>query len=284
MAIQKQFEKIKENWLLIALFVFLFLVLFFFMSGGFHLGSQVSSARMDMAYDAGGVFMEHSRGSSSLAPDVIDRVLIKTASMSHTVTEFDIAQDKLNEIIAATSSILVRQNVFTQYDTYRTGTYTVSVPTDKYDEAISQLKQLGDLNFFTEHAHDITGSFIRLRDLLESEKHKLETFERMQENAVSIDEKLRLTDRIFEQQNRIRSLEHQIANQGDRVEFSQIDITLNERRPRHAQVVFATFSDLWSSFKASVNALLYFIAYVFPFLIAYLLLKLIVFWYRKIFN
>ncbi|MFT4303921.1 MAG: DUF4349 domain-containing protein [Candidatus Woesearchaeota archaeon] len=279
MVLKDQINKIKDNWLLIVIFLILFFAMIFMMSGGLYSVGGVRSSSMDIAY--GGQFYD-GRVSSSLAPDIVDRILIKTASLTTVVNDFNDAELRLKNIIDINNGIIVNQNVNTRYSKYKNGHYTVSVPTNNYDNAVAALKTIGQVESFNERANDITGSYIRLQDLLESEKNKLRTYEQMQSQTSNIDEKLRLTDRIFDQMNKIRSLEYQIANQDDRVEYSQININLREKTPRHANVIFATFSDLWSSFKASVNALLYLIAYVLPFVIAYFIFKLLLFIYRKI--
>lgn len=269
MGIKEQLMKIKDNWLLIAIFVLGIFMVFFLISGA---GSMNSSLKMA----SGGAYYESGsyRGydSNSLMPNVLERIVVKTASMSLEVKGFDDAQAQVKSYVQSNQAILVSENVNTVYSKYRNGYYTISVPKEKYAAMIEQLKGIGEVQSFNENANDITGSYLNLQDVLSAEQSKLRSYETLYNSTSNIDEKIKLLDRIYTQQNTVRQLELQKNNKDERIDYSQISLTMQEKRPTHANVVFATIGDLWSSFKASLNVMLYIIAYLSPFILLGLLI------------
>lgn len=277
MGFKDQLAKLKDNWLLILLFVFGFFMVFFMMAGGSMRSYGASNMlSVDSAYK--GSYSE-SYGSGyypstgdSLMPEVVNRIIIKTASMSTTVKDWDKSESDMRSYIKSNDAILTNENVNAAYGKYNNGYYTINVPTDKYDALITQLKSIGEVQSFSERANDITGSYVRLQDIITAEKARLDSYEKLYASSNNVDEKIKLMDRIYNQKNTISGLEYQLANQNERIDYSQISFTMQEKRPTHANVVFATFADLWSAFKQSLNVMLYVIAYVLPFLLLWLLI------------
>lgn len=277
MGLKEQFSKIKDNWLLIVLFVLgLFMVFFMIGGGGMRNYEASNMLAMDSAYSTG--YSESYGGGyypntgNSLMPEVVNRIVIKTASMSTIVKDWGKSESDLKSYIKSNDAILTNENVNAAYGKYNNGYYTIDVPTDKYDALITQLKSIGDVQSFREQANDITGSYVRLQDIITAEKARLDSYEQLYASSNNVDDKIKLMDRIYNQKNTISGLEYQLANQDERIDYSQISFNMREKTPTHANVVFATFADLWLSFKSSLNVMLYMIAYMLPFLLLWLLI------------
>jgi hypothetical protein len=286
MSFKEQLLKIKDNWLLIVLFALCLLVVMFISSFNGNLGSINSigykSASQDAAYPgyAGASYSEayYPRADSNFMPNVPNRIIVKTSSMSVQIKDFTSAENTFRLFIKTNNAIIMSENVNTDYSKYKTGYYTINVPVDNYDALIDQLKNIGEVKSFNENTNDITGSYISLQDTLDAETSRLESYEKLYNSTSNVDEKINLLDRIYDQKRTIKSLESQKENQNERIDYSQISFTLQEKRPTHADLVIASIEDLWSSFKASVNVLLYVLAYVLPFAI----LGLIIYGIRKL--
>lgn len=285
MSFSDQLSKIKENWLLILLFVFGFFLLFFFMSGSMRGGGfgESFSSSYDKAYISNANYegSYYPSSSNSLMPEVVNRIIVKTASMTSIVKDFDKAESDLKSYIASNNAIVTNENVNTVYGKYRNGYYTINVPTDKYDALATQLKAIGEVQSFNERANDITGSYVRLQDIIAAEKSRLDSYEKLYNSSYNVDEKIKLMDRIYTQKNTIRGLEYQLENQNERIDYSQISFSLQQKMPVHANVVFASLADLWSAFKQSLNVMLYLIAYVLPFIFLWFIIWLFVRIFRK---
>lgn len=282
MGFKEQLAKITDNWLLIVLFVFGFFMVFFVMAGGGSLTRMASTASYSSSMDRMAYSPESNYGgnypsnSNSLMPEIVNRIIIKTASMSTTVKDWDKSESDLKSYIKSNDAILTTENVNAAYGKYMNGYYTINVPTDKYDALITQLKSIGDVQSFNENANDITGSYVKLQDIIVAEKARLNSYEKLYNSSNNVDEKIKLMDRIYNQKNTISGLEYQLANQNERIDYSQISFTMQEKRPTHANVVFASLADLWSSFKQSLNVMLYLIAYTLPFILLWLLIWVVI--------
>lgn len=281
MSFKEQLMKLKDNWLLIVLFVFGFLCIFFFMtavgSRGFSspdimsssnsYSSKVSGTSSDESYNN-----YYPNQNTVLALNVLDRIIVKTASLNSIVKDFDKAETDLKSYIKSNDAIVTSKNVNTAYSKYKNGYYTINVPTDKYDALVNQLKSIGEVQSFNEKANDITGSYLNLQDIITAEKLRLESYEKLYNSTLNFNDKITLTDKMYAEKNNIRSLENQLNNQNEQIDYSQIKFTLQQERPTHANVVFATFDDLWSAFKESLKIMLYLIVYTLPFILLWFLI------------
>ena len=287
MGINEQINKIKENWLLIVLLV----VLVAAMSGLGNVFSiagmtqSLSSSRM-MLDSAGGYapvaeeayYGKSYYGSDNFAPEVDERVIIKTSYLSSEVKngQFKDAESKLKSIVSSSDSFLLNENVDksdTGWKSYYTGYYSIKVPTDKYSAVISQLKEIGEVQSFSESSSDVTGRYTDLNTQLDAEKERLHRYNDMYAEATDIEDKIRLSDLISSQERTVKYLEDAVKNIDQRVEYSQVSVTLSEKRSEYADITIAKLSQLVRSLVGSFNALLNLIFMVVPWAVAFLIIK-----------
>ena len=208
--------------------------------------------------------------NGDFAPDVQDRKITKSSSMSvETPTgSFSDAESKLKSVVRSSGSYLLNENV-NKYESgwksYYTGNYQIKVDSRKYNDVIAQLKSIGEVKSFSENAEDITGSYKNLEIELNVEKQRLLRYNKMYDEATLIADKLQLSDRIFEQERMIKYLEDSLKNIDQRIEYSTIYISLNEKQPEYAKIVFVKFSELVRSLVGSINSLLKLIFVALPY-------------------
>jgi len=278
MAIKKQLQTIKDNWL-IAVIV---LVLFMFLSGGMNMFGSMSRslgsanfAMQEMAMDSysGGYAKSNSYYESDFAPEVEERLITKTTSMSTEVKRgmFDDAETKLNSIIKSSDSYLLNQNSRKNgvgLAAYKSGSYTIKVDSEKYDAVIAQLKEIGDVKSFSENARDITASYTNTEVEIEVEKARLKRYEEMYKEAEIIEDKITLNDRIFNQERTIKYMEDRLKNLGNKVDYSTVQLSISEERSSYANIVLVKFADLIKGMVSSFNSLLRIIFSLIPWAIA----------------
>lgn len=63
----------------------------------------------------------------------------------------------------------------------------------------------------------------------------------MYKEATSIQDKLTLNDRIFDQERRIKYLTDSINNMDQRIEYSTVYISLTEKKSEYINIVFVKF-------------------------------------------
>lgn len=294
MAIKDQLIKIKENWLLIIIVLAVFA---FLNSGGIGNIRSLSSTAIgtsfekmsasDTAYSRGGYgIIPPIPSYGDFAPDVADRKVTKSSSISiETETGgFADAESKLKSVVRSTSSYLLNENV-NRYDSgwksYYSGSYQIKVDSKKYNDIVAQLKNIGEVKSFNENAEDVTASYKNLEIELNAEKQRLLRYNKMYEEATLIADKIQLSDKVFEQERMIKYLEDSIKNIDQRVDYSTIYVTLNEKQPEYANIMFVKFSELVQRLVASINGLLTLVFAAIPYAVAGLVAWLVIRFFRR---
>ena len=290
MSIKNQLIKIKENWLLLLIVL---VVLAFLNVGNVPVQLLSSKIGFEKAAVADGGYsrtgygiMPPQPGYGDFAPEVSDRKITKSSSLSTEIEAgtFKDAESKLKSIIRSTNSYLLNENV-NKYDSgwksYYTSNYQIKVDSRKYDDIIAQLKNIGEVKSFNENAEDVTASYKNLEIEINAEKQRLLRYNKMYEEATLVADKLQLSDRIFEQERTIKYLEDSLKNINQRVDYSSIYVTLNEKQPKFANIKFVEFSELVRRLVSSINSLLALIFAAVPYAVAALVIWLAVRLFRK---
>ena len=285
--ISEQFQKIKENWLIaVIVVVVLFLTLGgslfklsnFGLSASEKIGSPYSRDAGGASYSSQGYNTEYYSTNNDFAPDIKERKITKQTDITTEVQRgaFKQAESKVMNIISSSSSYLLNQNVNKYGDekkSYYVGSYTLKVDTSKYDSVVAQLKEIGEVNYFRESQQDITGSYKNLDIEIQAEKSRLDRYNQLSKESMQVEQKIQLTDKIFEQERKIKYLEDSLSNMDRKVEYSTIILTINEKRSDYVDVVFIKISELIKSFVNSINVLLKFIFSVVPWAVAFFILR-----------
>ncbi|MCS7254654.1 MAG: DUF4349 domain-containing protein [Armatimonadota bacterium] len=108
---------------------------------------------------------------------------------------------------------------------------TLRIPLERYSEALSQLRQLGQVENFRDNVQDVTEEFIdleaRLRNLKRSEQHLLELLRR----TSKVTELLQVERELSKRRSEIESLEGRLRYLTHQTTFSKIRVNLIEFRP-----------------------------------------------------
>ncbi len=283
MALKDQLSVVKENWLIALLLLVLVLLPLF---SGFS-GTNVFSQGVSKAYPAAEMAVAGSRSyfrDEGFAPEVAERKITKTATLSNEINRdgFKEAETQLKSIITATNSFLLSENV-AEYDSgrraYLQGYYQLKVETGKYEAVLSQLKNIGEVKQFSENLQDITEQHADLEIELAGEKERLLRYKEMYTEATAVNDKIELSDRIFNQERTIKYLEDALKNIDQRVDYSTIYLTLTEKQSGYANAVLVKFSDLIGNLVSSFNSLLALAFWAAPWLVVAVLAWL---GYRKL--
>ncbi|MFH0905775.1 MAG: DUF4349 domain-containing protein [archaeon] len=281
--LKSQFSKIKENWLMITLFI-VALVVF---SGIFNRGvtlfgssSNTTAYNENMAYDSISSYRGGATGkmiSPQIAYDsgsvdtfyMQNRKITKNSSISNEVErgKFSEAEAKLKSIINLSNSLLLSENV----NTYKNGNietkngyYSIKVEADKYSSIITQLKEIGKVTSFNENATDITQNYVNTQVELEVERNRLTKYQELYSD-INRKDQIDLIDRIFNQERTIKYLEDSLKNQDKQVVYSDIYLTINEKQSDWISITLVKLSELVRSFVNSVNSLLKLIMVILPY-------------------
>jgi len=290
MTVKEQFQKLKENWLIVLL---LGVVLILFMGlpavetvqQGMFQGGGIA---YDKGYAAESAVADSRIGimppiyyDGGFAPEVEDRKITKSASMTTEVERgtFQEAESRLKSIVSAADAFLLNENA-QKYDhgngrrSYYSGSYTIKVEAGKYESLVSQIREIGEVTWFSENADDITERFVDLETELAAEKERLARYKLMLAEAATVEDKIELSDRIFNQERTIKYLEEQLENVGTQVAYSTAYVTITEKQSEYVDAVLVKFSELVANFVHSLNSLLKLIVAAIPYVIVAVLVWL----------
>lgn len=280
MAIKTQIQTLKENWLIVALVLLVVGMLNTNIFSSLSLGSSPSYDAVAESYGAPESKMALGMAdrsfypspiySDNFAPDVATRLITKTAYMENEVKrgDFKEAESELKDILKLSDAFLLSENV-AKYDSgvkeYFTGYYNIKVESSKYTQLVSQLKEIGEVKSFSESGEDITGQFTDTKLELEAEKSRLQRYKDMLSEATLTEDKIRLSDLIFNQERTIKYLEDSLKSSEQRVEYSTISFTLREKRSEYADIALVKLGQLVQAFVESINNVLRLLFVILPY-------------------
>jgi hypothetical protein len=274
MTFKNQWNTLKENWI-IALIVLLVLLVPMFSgtTGSFSKGFAGPSGLMMESAMVARDSMVYNEGFAS---EIEERKITKSGSISSEVErgEFKEGELKLKSLISSTDSFLINENV-NRYgegrDSYYYGTYQIKVETIKYDLMLKAIKEIGEVQSFNENSKDITGSYYDIKTELNAEKEKLARFEQMYDEVKDISDKIELSEKIFDQERRVKYLEEAMSNKDLQVEYSTIYVTLKEEQSGYVGMAVVKFSELVRNIVNSFNNILSLLFWAVPWVILVLL-------------
>ncbi len=283
MNLKKNIQNLKTNWLTILAV----LILFLFFSG-FNLNSfpEIQNFPADSS-SALGVARGFPPGTSEdIAPDVKDRIKTFYAYIGIEVSKGKIqeATDKIKSEIKKTSSILINEN-FNSYnngaETIKTASFSIKVPVSEYSDFLEFIKSSGTIVSLTEQSDDITGHATNLQIELKAEQARLERLESLYSIAKTAEEKISLTDKIFEQERRIYYLEEALSTQGQTIDYATISLTIQEKESPFKNIKLITLTELLKSFITSLSSMIRLIVIIIPYAIAVFIIWFV---YKKLKN
>ncbi len=277
MTLKAQLTVLKDNWLIAAAFVILILLVSIY---GNQAGTLAGAGLMAKTVYSGEalIAMDSSRSMAlpyeqGFAPEVAERKITKNAALSNEIErgKYKEAETQLKAIVTATDSFLLSENVNEQgsrRQAYLQGYYQLKVETSQYDAVISQIKTIGEVKQFSENAQDVTEQHTNLKIELAGEKERLQRYTEMYKEAANINDKIELSDRIFNQERTIKYLEDALKNINQKVDYSTIYVTLTEKQSGYANIMLVRFSELAGALVNSLNSLLALVFWLGPWLMA----------------
>ena len=166
-----------------------------------------------------------------------ERKIIRSASLTIEVENFDEAVDMINSIILGIG-IIQESNISTdrvyvedQLKLVKKGTIVLRVNKDKFDSVINNLTGIGDVYNQSINGQDVTDKYVdtesRLR-LLRLEQDKLEAY---LVKLSDLDQIFKTESRLTDIRQEIESLTGNLNKMSSLVELSTITLTMNEKYP-----------------------------------------------------
>jgi len=158
--------------------------------------------------------------------------IVKTARLDVEVSSKDYANKKkvIDDLISQ-SYFLNKNEYSSRYGSDNIKTYhiTLKVPSKDYDKIIDNLKEVGDIVYFSENLVDRTQNYQDYEAYIRTYNLEKERVEKLLEKATDVKDILQIENKLFEIQRKIDSYKQQLKRVEDDVEYSTIRFSLIEK-------------------------------------------------------
>jgi hypothetical protein len=110
----------------------------------------------------------------------------------------------------------------------RSGSLTLRVPAESFDETLRALRALGTVQVESVHGKDVTADYVDLRARLRIAKSRREVLLDLMQEATTIEQTIRVQNALDETQLRIEQIQGELRLLDDRTSLATINIDLRE--------------------------------------------------------
>lgn len=225
---------------------------------------------------------EPAAGETAADTTALTEKIIYSASLSAETTEFDAAIAAFKSMIAESGGYIESSNISgdTRYNddgttsvVNRYASYTVAVPSEKFEDFLSQSGAIGNVTSLNRSAENITSRYTDTEARIASLKVQEERLLAMMEGTGDLESLIALEERLSEVTYEIESYQRDLNNWDRRVAYSTVSIDLWEVSVYTPTVPVTrtfgeklgdAFSDGWKSFVRGLQGLILVLAELLP--------------------
>jgi len=244
-------------------------------------GGTGSSAKAVTGPGAPTVAQDQTTGSVVPVPgDVVPVVgegprVIRTAQVSVEVRNgsFDSTVDKLFKISTDLGGYISGSAASADTGSLRTGTITFQVPTDKFSEAVSQVRALGKVQNLAIGGQDISAQYVDLQARLKNTEAQRDAMLALLAQAKTVNEIIAVQTQVGQITSQIEQLKGQIAYYDHSTSYSTVAVSVHEAAvllkpaPVDSWGFATAFSQGLHAFAGTLDYILVGVGYAGPFLI-----------------
>ncbi len=218
--------------------------------------------------------------------NLTDRKVTKNGEIRLLVKDAEETAEKINQTTITLGGFIQNQNIREVKDNTKSGTITVKVPADKFDEAINTFKNLGiKLENININAKDVTDQYIdleaQLKNLQAEEQRYLEVLNR----AYSVEDILKVSQYLSRVRGQIERLQGQLIYLDRQIDMSTITVYLTAEaevevfglRWRPLYEIKKSFQNLLTGLQTYVKVVIGFIFFL-PVLLIWLISVSLILW------
>ncbi|KKU52751.1 MAG: hypothetical protein A3G60_00635 [Candidatus Ryanbacteria bacterium RIFCSPLOWO2_12_FULL_47_9c] len=163
------------------------------------------------------------------AGKLAERKVLRNGSLSLLVKKAEEASKAIQDIADRLSGFVQSAQVYEVSSGVQSGSVTIRVPSDYFDEAIGEIKKLAvKVERESATAQDVTEQFVdleaRLKNLRAEETQYLEIMKR----ASTVQDTLTVSQRLYDVRGRIEQIEGQLKYLTEQIDMSVITVSLTE--------------------------------------------------------
>lgn len=176
------------------------------------------------------VWMEDGRQDGGAGEDsrLQNAKLIYTASMEVETTEFDTCAASLEELVDRMGGYLEYASVSNYGGGYRSGSYTVRVPSVRFDEFREQVGALCHVVYQDQGQENISEAYYDTESRLTTQRTKLERLQALLAKAENMEDIIAIESAISETELAIEQMTGTLRRYDALVDFATITVSLRE--------------------------------------------------------
>lgn len=158
-----------------------------------------------------------------------DKKVMKDGSLDIRVQNADEAAESIRQIAEAKGGSVEQSNFWRTTDDVKTGSVTVKVPVDKFDETFTELKKVA--TFIVSESvsgSDVTEQFIDLQARLKNKKAQEEALQNVLNKAEKVSDIIDVTRALGNVRAEIESLEGQIRYFNNQTDLAALTVLITE--------------------------------------------------------
>ena len=205
--------------------------------------SGSKSALSEETYELGGSYNEASdisSGAEAVDPiaetGALAEKIIYTANADIETVDFDDTIGKVDDMLGLYGAFIENSYVggrnyaqsYYGYQTYRTASYTLRVPKDRFEAMKGNLDTLGNVTSLQTNADNITAQFLDTESRLNSYKIQEERLLAMLEQADTVADMITIETRLADVRYDIESLTSSLKNWQNQVDYSTLTLSIRE--------------------------------------------------------
>ncbi|MFA5792608.1 MAG: DUF4349 domain-containing protein [Candidatus Gracilibacteria bacterium] len=212
--------------------------------------------------------------SSAYSPEV-DRQVIKTGSLGLHVTDVRDSSVQIKTYVDGLKGTISDMSI-TRGDNSYSGSLTVRVPSEKFEEAMTGLKDMAVyVDYEYNNANNVTEYYTDLEQRLTNKKAEEQQYLDILDQAVNVTEILAVTQYLSNVRYEIENLQGQINSYDSQINYSTISVVLSEDESISAVTEtwkpIATLKEAMSNWvvflQGSVDFVIYLVIFGWPLLI-----------------
>ena len=190
------------------------------------------------------------------APRVDERKIIRHGSVSLEVSSVEETLTGIKGLVDAAGGYVTNESVSQDEYSTKSGSILCRVPSDRLDQTLDALRELGEVDYVSINADDITDQYFDLEVHMENQKElEVRLVELLKRPTNELDDLLAAERELARVRTEIDSMEGRKRLWDNQIAYSTISVSLHEPAP--AVPGGGVFRALWSSFgRAGENFVL----------------------------
>lgn len=210
-----------------------------------------------------------AKGEQSISQPGVDRSLVRTATLELTAAEVGETVDRARDVAATEGGYVGREEVREE-----SATLTLHIPSDRFDQALGELSELGTVVSREQSAEDVTEQVVDLNSRVATQRASVDRVRALLAQAGTVEEIVRIEAELTTREADLESLEQRRQALAGQVATSTVTIRISRTRTVPVQPqeetsgFFTGLSDGWGAFLDAGAVTLRVIGAVLPFVLA----------------